>query len=210
VAVVRSKICGITRIEDALLAIAAGADALGFVFYPHSPRAVSIAQAQAIIAALPPFVTTVGLFVNASRDELTELLNVLPLDLLQFHGDESPADCSGYPRPYIKALRVKPGDDITQLAAPYVQAAGILLDTFVPGIPGGTGAAFDWSLVPSNLPKPIILAGGLTADNVFAAIEQVQPYAVDVSGGVEAGKGIKDIVKLKAFLREVRRAGSLD
>lgn len=205
-AVVRSKICGITRIEDALLAVAAGADALGFVFYPPSPRAVTVAQAQAIIAALPPFVTTVGLFVNASRRELSELLSVLPLDLLQFHGDETPADCAGYQRPYIKALRVKPGDDVAQLAAPYAQASGILLDTFVPGVPGGTGAAFDWSLVPRNLSKPIILAGGLTEQNVFAAIEQVQPYAVDVSGGVEASKGIKDGLKVAAFLREVRRA----
>ncbi len=205
-AIVRSKICGITRIDDALLAIAAGADALGFVFYPQSPRAVTVAQAQAIIAALPPFVTTVGLFVNACRHELSELLSQLPLDLLQFHGDESPADCAGYARPYIKALRVKPGDDIAQLAAPYTQASGILLDTYVSGIPGGTGAAFDWSLVPDNLVKPIILAGGLTAQNVFAAIEQVRPYAVDVSGGVEISKGIKDAVKVAEFLREVRRA----
>jgi phosphoribosylanthranilate isomerase len=206
VAVVRSKICGITRLEDALQAIAAGADALGFVFYPQSPRAVTIAQAQAIITALPPFVTTVGLFVNARRSELNELLELLPLDLLQFHGDETPADCAGYQRPYIKALRVKPDDDIAQLAAPYTQASGILLDTFVPGVPGGTGAAFDWSLVPRNLSKPIILAGGLTVQNVFAAIEQVQPYAVDVSGGVEASKGIKDGAKVEAFLRAVRRA----
>jgi phosphoribosylanthranilate isomerase len=206
VSVVRSKICGITRIEDALLAVAAGADALGFVFYSKSPRAVSVEQARAIIAALPPFVTTVGLFVNANRRELTALLDGLPLDLLQFHGDETPADCAGYQRPYIKALRVKPGDDIAQLAAPYEQASGILLDTFVPGIPGGTGAAFDWSLVPHNLSKPVILAGGLTPLNVFAAIEQVRPYAVDVSGGVEASKGIKNADKLKAFLREVRRA----
>jgi phosphoribosylanthranilate isomerase len=206
VSVVRSKICGITRIEDALLAVAAGADALGFVFYSKSPRAVSVEQARVIIAALPPFVTTVGLFVNANRRELTALLDGLPLDLLQFHGDETPADCAGYQRPYIKALRVKPGDDIAQLAAPYEQASGILLDTFVPGIPGGTGAAFDWSLVPHNLSKPVILAGGLTPLNVFAAIEQVRPYAVDVSGGVEASKGIKNADKLKAFLREVRRA----
>ncbi len=207
-AVVRSKICGITRIEDALLAIAAGADALGFVFYPPSPRAITVAQAQVIIAALPPFVTTVGLFVNIGRRELNELLSVLPLDLLQFHGDETPADCAGYQRPYIKALRVKPGDDIAQLAAPYAQASGILLDTFVSGIPGGTGAAFDWSLVPPDLSKPIILAGGLTAENVFAAIEQVQPYAVDVSGGVEASKGIKDSLQVELFLREVRRASA--
>jgi phosphoribosylanthranilate isomerase len=206
VSVVRSKICGITRIEDALVAVAAGADALGLVFYAKSPRAVTIEQARAIIAAVPPFVTMVGLFVDASRRELNEVLDALPLDLLQFHGDETPADCAGYHRPYIKALRVKSGDDIAQLAAPYAQASGILLDTFVPGIPGGTGAAFDWSLVPRNMSKPVILAGGLTAQNVFAAIEQVRPYAVDVSGGVEASKGIKDADKVNAFLRQVRRA----
>jgi phosphoribosylanthranilate isomerase len=206
VAVVRSKVCGITRIEDALLAIAAGADALGFVFYPQSPRAVTMEQARTIIAALPPFVTTVGLFVNADRAELNKLLEFLPLDLLQFHGDETANDCSGYQRPYIKALRVKPDDDIAQLVAPYMQASGILLDTFVPGVPGGTGATFDWSLVPHNLAKPIILAGGLTAQNVAAAIAQVQPYAVDVSGGVEAAKGIKDGAKVEAFLRAVRCA----
>ena len=205
-AVVRSKVCGITRIEDALLAIAAGADALGFVFYPQSPRAVTMEQARTIIAALPPFVTTVGLFVNADRAELNKLLEFLPLDLLQFHGDETANDCSGYQRPYIKALRVKPDDDIAQLVAPYMQASGILLDTFVPGVPGGTGATFDWSLVPHNLAKPIILAGGLTAQNVAAAIAQVQPYAVDVSGGVEAAKGIKDGAKVEAFLRAVRCA----
>ncbi len=204
--VVRSKICGITSIKDALLAVDAGADALGFVFYAKSPRAVTLTLAQTIFAALPPFVTTVGLFVNATRVELDGLLAELPLDLLQFHGDELPADCVGYNRPYIKALRVKPGDDVAQLAAPYVQASGVLLDTFVPGVPGGTGAAFDWSLVPSNFAKPIILAGGLTEHNVFTAIARVRPYAVDVSGGVEASKGVKDAAKVAAFMREVRRA----
>ena len=203
---VRSKICGITRVEDALVAAAAGADAIGLVFYAKSPRAVSVAQARAIIAALPPFVTTVGLFVNASRCELGEILDAVPLDLLQFHGDETPAQCEGHHRPYIKALRVKPGDDIARLAEPYGGASGILLDTYVEGVPGGTGAAFDWSLVPHDLAKPVILAGGLDAANVRAAIAQVQPYAVDVSGGVEASKGIKDAEKIRAFLREVAAA----
>ncbi|WP_137885406.1 phosphoribosylanthranilate isomerase [Pseudomonas sp. 2FE] len=203
---VRSKICGITRIEDALVAAEAGADAIGLVFYGKSPRAVSVQQAQAIIAALPPFVTTVGLFVNASRCELNEILDAVPLDLLQFHGDETPADCAGYRRPYIKALRVKPGDDIAAQAAQYSQASGILLDTYVAGVPGGTGESFDWSLVPHDLSKPIILAGGLCAENVRAAIRQVRPYAVDVSGGVEASKGIKDAEKIRAFIREVGRA----
>lgn len=203
--VVRSKICGITRIEDALIAAEAGADAIGLVFYAKSPRAVSIQQARDIVAALPAFVTTVGLFVNASREELSDVLAGVALDLLQFHGDELPAECESYQRPYIKALRVKPGDDIAQLAAPYAKARGILLDTYVPGVPGGTGAAFDWSLVPSGLPQPVILAGGLSAANVQAAIEQVRPYAVDVSGGVEAGKGIKDAAKIRAFMQAVGR-----
>ncbi|MDT3423887.1 phosphoribosylanthranilate isomerase [Pseudomonas protegens] len=203
---VRSKICGITRIEDALAAVAAGADAIGLVFYAKSPRAVNVQQARAIIAALPPFVTSVGLFVNASRCELGEILDAVPLDLLQFHGDESAADCEGYHRPYIKALRVKAGDDIAAACLAYPRASGILLDTYVEGVPGGTGEAFDWSLVPQGLNKPIILAGGLTPDNVAAAIARVRPYAVDVSGGVEQGKGIKDPAKIQAFMQAVRRS----
>nr|WP_298172804.1 phosphoribosylanthranilate isomerase [uncultured Pseudomonas sp.] len=204
--VVRSKICGITRVEDALAAAEAGADAIGLVFYPKSLRAVSVQQARTIIAALPPFVTTVGLFVNASRCELGEILDAVPLDMLQFHGDERPADCEGYHRPYIKALRVKPGDDVAAQIEPYANASGILLDTFVAGVPGGTGLAFDWSLVPRNLDRPIILAGGLTPENVRSAIEQTQPYAVDVSGGVEARHGIKDADKIRAFMRAVKGA----
>ncbi|RCL20792.1 phosphoribosylanthranilate isomerase [Pseudomonas sp. AFG_SD02_1510_Pfu_092] len=203
---VRSKICGITRIEDALAAAEAGADAIGLVFYAQSPRAVDVRQARAIIAALPPFVTTVGLFVNASRCELNEILEVVPLDLLQFHGDETPQDCEGYHRPWIKALRVRPGDDLEAACQRYAGASGILLDTFVPGVPGGTGEAFDWSLVPARLSKPVILAGGLCADNVGQAIAQVRPYAVDVSGGVEQAKGIKDAAKIEAFLRAVKQA----
>lgn len=206
VTVVRSKICGITRIEDALAAVAAGADAIGLVFYGKSPRAVGVEQASAIVQALPPFVTTVGLFVDMPRDQLQQLLQRLPLDLLQFHGDESPADCEGHGRPYIKALRVRPGEDVAAAMAPYSGARGILLDTFVEGVPGGTGASFDWSLVPENAAKPIILAGGLDAGNVAAAIRQVRPYAVDVSGGVEASKGIKDAGKIHAFVQAVRDA----
>ena len=206
VTVVRSKICGITRIEDALAAVEAGADAIGLVFYGKSPRAASVEQAAAILQALPPFVTTVGLFVDMPRDELQQLLQRLPLDLLHFHGDESPADCEGHGRPYIKALRVRPGEDVAAAMAPYSGARGILLDTFVEGVPGGTGASFDWSLVPGNAAKPIILAGGLDAGNVAAAIRQVRPYAVDVSGGVEASKGIKDADKIRAFVRAVRDA----
>lgn len=204
-ALVRSKICGITRLEDALAAVEAGADAIGFVFYAKSPRAVTAEQARAIIAALPPFVTTVGLFVDMPRAELNALLAQVPLDLLQFHGDEGPADCDGFSRPYIKALRVQAGDDVSAMIARYPAASGILLDTFVAGVPGGTGEAFDWSLVPRQSSKPIILAGGLTSENVRDAIEQVQPYAVDVSGGVEQSKGIKSAEKVHAFIEAVKR-----
>ena len=203
---VRSKICGITRVEDALAAAAAGADAIGLVFYAKSPRAVSVEQAQQIIAALPPFVTTVGLFVDMPRPELQQILAQVPLDLLQFHGDESVEQCEGYGRPYIKALRVKAGDDIAAQMAQYPSASGVLLDTFVEGVPGGTGLAFDWSLVPAELPKPVILAGGLTPDNVAAAIDRVRPYAVDISGGVESAKGLKDADKVRAFIRAARGA----
>lgn len=208
--IVRSKICGITRTEDALAAVAAGADAIGLVFYAKSPRAVSVEQAAAILQTLPPFVTSVGLFVDMPRAELQALLQRLPLDLLQFHGDESPADCEGYGRPYIKALRVRPGEDVAAAMAPYAGARGILLDTFVEGVPGGTGATFDWSLVPRQAARPIILAGGLEAGNVAAAIRQVRPYAVDVSGGVEASKGIKDAGKIRTFVQAVRNVGCDD
>jgi phosphoribosylanthranilate isomerase len=203
---VRSKICGITRIEDALAAVEAGADAIGFVFYAKSPRAVTVQQARAIIQALPPFVTTVGLFVNASRCELGEILDAVPLDLLQFHGDEAVEDCEGWHRPYIKALRVKAGDDIAAAVDAYPSASGVLLDTYVEGVPGGTGEAFDWSLIPQGLSKPLILAGGLTPENVADAVARVKPYAVDVSGGVEATKGIKDHAKIHAFINAVRKA----
>ncbi|MCF5737633.1 phosphoribosylanthranilate isomerase [Pseudomonas syringae] len=200
---VRSKICGITRIEDALAAAEAGADAIGLVFYPKSPRAVTVLQARAIIAALPPFITTVGLFVNASRCELNETLDAVALDMLQFHGDETPEECDGYHRPYIKALRVKAGDDIAGVCRNYRNARGVLLDTYVEGVPGGTGETFDWALIPDDLDKPVILAGGLTSANVAQAIAQVRPYAVDVSGGVEKSKGIKDREKILAFMSAV-------
>lgn len=196
----RIKICGITRVEDALVAAEAGADAIGLVFYPPSPRAVSVDQARRIIAALPPFVTTVGLFVNAGRDELNRILDAVPLDLLQFHGDESSAECEGYGRRYLKALRVQPGDDVLAGMARYPGAAGILLDTFVAGVPGGTGETFDWTRVPARSGRPLVLAGGLTAENVRVAIAQARPYAVDVSGGVECSKGIKDAQKVRAFI----------
>lgn len=201
---VRVKICGITRIEDALAAAAAGADAIGLVFYAKSPRAVDIEQAREILAALPPFVTSVGLFVDAERSELERILASVPLDLLQFHGDESVQQCEAFGRPYIKALRVKAGDDIAAQVARYPSAQGILLDAYVEGVPGGTGEAFDWSLIPQALSKPLILAGGLRPDNVAEAVSRVRPYAVDVSGGVEASKGVKDVEKVGAFIRAAR------
>ncbi len=184
------------------MAVRLGADALGLVFYPPSPRALTAEQAQAIIAALPPFVTTVGLFVNETESMIRTLLAQVPLDLLQFHGDESEADCTRYGRPYIKALRMKEGADIEKQARQYQTAAGILLDSFQQGLPGGTGQVFDWTHIPA-LAQPLILAGGLDSTNVRAAIQTVRPYAVDVSGGVEAAKGIKDQQKMAAFMNEV-------
>ena len=200
----RIKICGITRPEDGLAVAEAGGDAVGLVFYEPSPRNVTIEQAQAVVAALPPFVTVVGLFVNATDDEIREVLDEVPLGLLQFHGDEPAGLCGGYGLPYIKALRMAPGLDVAATAALYRDAQGILLDAYQPGVAGGTGEVFDWQAVPEGLKKPIILAGGLTPDNVGEGITQVHPYAVDVSGGVEAAKGIKDINKISAFVDAVR------
>ncbi len=199
---IRIKICGITRVEDALAAVRLGVDALGLVFYPPSPRALTAEQAQIIIAALPPFVTTVGLFVNEEETTIHSLLRQVPLDLLQFHGDESEADCCRYGRPYIKALRMKEGVNIENQARLYQTAAGILLDSYQQDVPGGTGQTFDWTRIPV-LTQPLILAGGLNATNVRAAIQSVRPYAVDVSGGVEAAKGLKDKQKITAFINEV-------
>lgn len=199
----RVKICGITRVEDALAAARSGADAIGLVFYADSPRAVSVEQARAVVRALPPFITTVGLFVDAAPREIGAVLAALPLDLLQFHGNESPEACRGHGRPYVKALRMGEGADAAALARPYDDAAGILVDSYVEGVPGGTGRAFDWSRLPEGLSCPLILAGGLTPDNVAAAVTQVRPWAVDVSGGVEATPGVKDAAKIEAFIRGV-------
>lgn len=203
-AVVRSKICGITRVEDALVAAESGADAIGLVFYPRSPRAVSIQQARAITRALPPFISVVGLFVDASRCEINEILEAVPLDVLQFHGDEPAEACRGFHRPWYKALRVRPGEDMRSHVERYPEASAVLLDTYVAGVPGGTGETFDWSLVPASLPKPLILAGGLTTENVQQAIRSTKPYAVDVSGGVEQAKGLKDAEKVRDFVAQVR------
>ena len=204
----RVKICGITRPNDGQDAAALGADAIGLVFYAASPRAVNIGTAQAICAVLPPFVTTVGLFVNAPRDEIQRVLEKVPLNVLQFHGDEAPAECEGFGRPYIKALRMAAGIDVLAQLKQFKGAAGILLDSYQAGIPGGTGQTFDWSRVPTETDQAIILAGGLQPQNVAMAIEQVRPYAVDVSGGVEAVKGIKDRDKMTAFMNEVQRVGT--
>jgi phosphoribosylanthranilate isomerase len=200
----RVKICGITREEDALAVAHSGADAIGLVFYEPSPRYVSIAQAARLVAVLPPFVTVVGLFVNASADFVCEVLAVVSLDVLQFHGDESAEFCEQFHQPYLKAIRVKPGVDLLQCAAHFHSAQGLLLDAHVEGIPGGTGAVFDWTLIPEFVPLPLILSGGLDAENVADGIKQVQPYAVDVSSGVEANKGIKDTLKITRFMQEVK------
>lgn len=199
----RVKICGITRPQDGIAAAEAGADAIGLVFYNKSPRAVSITQAQAIVRELPVFMTIVGLFVNATSEEITQILAQVPLDRLQFHGEESSAACEQFGKPYIKALRMKPTIEIATLAQCYTRASALLIDSYVPDIKGGTGVAFDWGQLPKNLPKPIILAGGLTSGNVSQAIRMVKPYAVDVSGGVESAKGIKDVNKINAFMQEI-------
>jgi phosphoribosylanthranilate isomerase len=201
----RIKICGITRAEDIKAAASSGADALGLVFYAQSPRHVSVAQAQRLAAHIPPFVTLVGLFVNPSEDEVREVLRNIPLDVLQFHGEEAPEFCARFNRPYLKAIRVKAGVDLVQYAARYAGAQGLLLDACVEGVHGGTGESFDWALIPQGLPLPLVLSGGLHAGNVAQAIGQVRPYAVDVSSGVERAKGIKDAAKIAAFIKEVKQ-----
>lgn len=202
----RIKICGLSRIEDLNSAIEAGADAIGLVFYPPSPRYVDLKQAAALARSVPPFVTIVGLFVNADPLLVNETLAVVPIHLLQFHGDEDEPYCRQFNRPYIKAARVKPGMDLVQYASAFPSAQAILLDTFVDGY-GGGGKVFDWSLIPEDLGKPVILSGGLDVGNVRDAIARVHPAAVDVSSGVEAAKGIKDAAKMHSFVAAVRAAG---
>ena len=202
----RVKICGITRPEDAHEAIRQGADAIGFVFYPNSPRYISPAIAAEIVSKIPAFVSVVGLFVDAESGFIQEVLSKVHLDLLQFHGEELPDACRQYSRHYMKAIRVKTDTNLVQYATDYWDAKALLLDAFAKGIPGGTGLVFDWSLIPQNLSLPVILAGGLNANNVGLAIQKVHPYAVDVSGGVEITKGIKDAAKIAAFMRGVINA----
>ena len=202
----RVKICGITRLEDAVAAVRAGADAIGLVFDPQSPRVVSVEQAAAIARAVGPFVTVVGLFVNAASASIREILRAVPVALLQFHGSETPDQCRLYHLPYIKAVRMQEGVDLHAQARAFSDAAGLLLDAYVPQLAGGTGHTFDWTRIPRDLTKPVVLAGGLNPVNVSQAVQIAQPYAVDVSSGVEAAKGIKDADKIEAFVRAVKEA----
>lgn len=200
----RIKFCGITSIADARAAVELGVDALGFVFYRDSPRYVAPTRAKQIIAEVGPFVTTVGLFVNAPPDEVEAIINTTGLDIVQFHGDETPEQCAGVSRPWIKALRIRPDTDLLAADEQYAAARGLLLDTFSPRVYGGSGEVFDWSLVPTDRLRPFILAGGLSSDNVAAAIRSTTPWAVDVSGGIETQKGVKNRVKMEQFISEVR------
>lgn len=206
---VRVKICGITRITDALSAVRLGVDAVGFVFWPKSARYISPDSVREIVSALPPFVTAVGVYVDPTAAWVEETSVTGGLNLLQFHGDESPEFCEQFSLPYFKAIRVRKGIDLVQYALRYHHAKGMLLDAYTAGMPGGTGHAFDWKLIPQGLPLPMILSGGLTPGNVSQAIIQTRPWAVDVSSGVEAAKGIKDEQKISAFMQGVRTSESL-
>lgn len=201
----RIKICGLTRVEDVRGAVAAGADALGFNFYPQSPRFLSIEKARELCAALPPFVTSVGLFVNEEPARVREVLAEVPLSMLQFHGDEEADYCASFGLPWMKAARVRAGFDLLNYAARFPGACGLLVDAWVDGY-GGGGEVFDWSLLPDNYSAPLVLAGGLNVTNIEQAVRQVRPWAVDVSSGVEASKGIKDRVLMEAFVAGVRKA----
>lgn len=200
------KICGITRIEDALAAAHAGAHAIGLVFYKPSPRYIEPDAAALIVRALPPFVTPVALFVDAPEIEVRSVCASVGAQLIQFHGSEDPQYCAQFNLPYMKAVRVRRGVDLLQYARSFHHARALLLDAFQEGLQGGTGATFDWALIPSPLPLPIVLSGGLNAENVGEAVARVRPWAVDVSSGVESGKGIKDAAKIAAFISEVRNA----
>ncbi|NMM38856.1 MAG: phosphoribosylanthranilate isomerase [Glaciimonas sp.] len=211
----RIKICGLTRSEDVQAAVAAGADAIGFVFYPSSPRYIAPEVAARLIAAMPPFVTAVGLFVNATEQQVARVLEQAPIALLQFHGDETPAQCTAIAkavgRPFIRVLRVRQdmhAADLLEYAQDYCDAAGLLLDTFVDSY-GGAGKVFDWSVIPKELAPRVVLSGGLRAQNATDAVQRVRPYAVDVSSGVERSKGIKDTDKIRAFIAAVRQADAI-
>jgi phosphoribosylanthranilate isomerase len=200
----RVKICGFTRPEDAQRAVRLGADAIGLVFYPQSPRFVEVDQASTIVSRLPPFVTVVGLLVDADASWVRQILARVRIDLLQFHGDEDPTYCSLFGRPYIKAIRMRPGVDLAAMIERYPEASGFLLDAWHSDAPGGTGRRFDWNLIPKSNRDSMILAGGLTVENIREALQLLRPYALDVSSGVEREKGIKDAAKMAAFLQEVQ------
>ena len=202
----RIKICGITRLEDALAAVEQGADAIGFIQWRSSPRFIEPVAAAAIARSLPPLVTPVAVFVNPSREQVNAALEAIPAATLQFHGEEEPRFCQGFGRPWIKAAGVKPGRDLVKYFAEFNTASAWLVDEFHEKLYGGTGSRFDWNLVPRNPARPLILSGGLGEDNVDEAIQAVRPYAVDVSSSVESAKGIKDAALIAAFISEVRRA----
>ncbi len=204
----RVKICGFTRPEDAVTAAYLGVDAIGLVFYPPSPRNVDIAQALEIVKALPAFVSVVALFVDEKPTKIREVLDQVAIDCLQFHGDESAADCRLYNKPYMKAVRMQDNTDLSALAMQYYDAAGLLLDAFHPDAKGGTGRQFDWGLIPQQCDLPIILAGGLAPENASMAIQSIKPYALDVSSGVEVKKGVKDADKMAAFIMQVNEGDS--
>lgn len=203
---VRVKVCGITRSEDAQSAIKAGVDAIGFVFWPQSPRYIDPESAYRIASRIPSFITVVGVYVDPDAFWVEQTIQKVKLNLLQFHGDESPEFCNQFSHPYIKAIRVKQDTDLLQYAERYKTAKGLLLDTYAADMPGGTGHAFDWRLIPQHLPLPLILSGGLDSSNVSMAIKQTRPWAVDVSSGVEAAKGIKDEKKIFAFMQGVKQS----
>lgn len=206
----RIKICGITTPEDALAAAAVGADAIGLNFYPQSPRVISLEQAQRIIAVVPPFLSVVALFVDEPVEPVKRIIQSVDIDLLQFHGSETPQFCSQFDRPWLKALPVKPGVDMHALAQPYEGARAVLLDNWREGVPGGTGERFDWALAPSDWSMSWVLAGGLNPDNVAEAVTTLRPAGVDVSGGVESAPGVKDVEKMAQFVAAVRTADQLN
>jgi phosphoribosylanthranilate isomerase len=201
----RIKICGITRAEDLHAAAAAGADAVGFVFYPPSPRCLTLQAARALRREAPAFLATVALFVNAARDEVRRVIDAVRPGVLQFHGEETPEYCESFGLPYVKACRVRRGVDLLEYWRPFSGASGWLADAYVEEY-GGIGASFDWSLVPRALARPLILSGGLSSANVGEAIRALRPWAVDVSSGVESAKGIKDAARIAAFVTEVKNA----